>query len=295
MWSQYVFLLLAPDYDELCIPSTFQKFAVDPRRGRAAAKVIRNYFARRDLEHYNRRVGETPTAWEARLHARLGIGAEYVSPPRNVTTGNGQAYRGYSSVVYLAELKPSSVRSALILALLIDGLQSSRLYALDELSDGLDDETGAHLAELWRFLGGTYRALSGACLRAAVPPETIIKAGHWASNAPVPSFFGAPPSVVPGVKAPPCLPVLRRNALPAATPSRRVPLPVLRANTLPLPFSRRGVRHRLLACALVCLGVVGAAGAWWRTASEETTTPPAPFSALVKDSFPGPSLPSPRW
>lgn len=207
MQVQHVWLILSPEYDEICLPSTIaERGEIGDQR--KSAKAIRRHLTKHDMGSYQRKAGESVNHWTARLENEFGEFAECVSPPKKVQASNNRYYEGQTALLLMATLEVETLRDALSLALMIDCLDPQKEYSVTAILDAwplplsdrsrilrLLSDCEKVLMEFHSNEIGTSGLILGGLFQRLIPAGTMQKAKSWFYERElVPCFFGDPPS-----------------------------------------------------------------------------------------------------
>lgn len=198
MQSLHYFFLLAPDYDELVIPSSFAEFAPDSQK-RNVAKAFQYFIAKNDFSVFQRQPRESPEEWSQRLSSECGLGAfaEYVSPPRQIRAKNGRFYEGNTALLLMRRADENTMRNVLLVTAILSDLDRERNYDISSILDCVPEPFHSAcrpvLEEIGVVLESSGGVLSGEQWKAWLPAGTIQKAQEWCDRSECPAFFGEPP------------------------------------------------------------------------------------------------------
>lgn len=200
MQSLHYFFLLAPDYDELVIPSSFAEFAPDSQK-RNVAKAFQYFIAKNDFSVFQRQPRESPEEWSQRLSSECGLGAfaEYVSPPRQIRAKNGRFYEGNTALLLMRRADENTMRNVLLVTAILSDLDRERNYDISTILDCVPEPFHSAcrpiLEEIGVVLESSGGVLSGKQWKAWLPAGTIQKAQEWCDRSECPAFFGEPPTI----------------------------------------------------------------------------------------------------
>lgn len=203
MQIQHMWLMLAPEYDEICIPSMIAEHDKnnDPRK---SAKAIRHYISRYNLNFYQRRNNESSNGWTLRLEELFGEFSCHISPPRKVQATNNRYYTGHTALILMFTLPTEEIEDALTLAWILSNLDPKKTYNSQSVFKAwpapaqdkqrlIQKLEKLERAKEWK----TLEQIPGETWIAQIPEGTLKKAKAWLEkNQAVPSFFGTPPDWV---------------------------------------------------------------------------------------------------